>query len=143
MGNNPVGFKLQVSDPYDMYNRNMNIKGVEKMSLPDQLAQQQLDAYNAKDINQFVEVYHKEVTVRDFPSNEVVYSGIVPFKERYAKLFKDNPNLNAALVKRIVMGNKVIDHEYITGKEGMEPSEAIAIYEIEENKIKNIWFIRK
>jgi hypothetical protein len=115
---------------------------MEKLSLPKQLAQTQLDAYNAKDLGAFVKVYHEDVTVLNFPSNEVVDTGIETFRERYLTLFKENPNLHATLANRIVMGNKVIDHEQITGREGVEPFEAIAIYEIVDDKIKNIWFIK-
>ena len=49
----------------------------------------------------------------------------------------------AALVKRIVAGNVVIDHEHVTRTfpEGTGKIELVAIYEIQDGKIARAWFI--
>ncbi|ALC89276.1 steroid delta-isomerase [Bacillus sp. FJAT-18017] len=113
------------------------------MARPEELAQQQLDAYNKQDIDAFVSVYSKDVVVRNFPSNQVSLFGIEQFRERYANLFQTNPNQRAELKSRIVKGNIVIDHEYVTGRaNGEAVEEAIAIYEVSEDKILNVWFVK-
>ena len=43
----------------------------------------------------------------------------------------------------MVLGNTVIDHEIVTGREGADKLEIIAIYEIEDELIKKVTFIRK
>lgn len=112
------------------------------MYTPEQLAQKQLDAYNRQNIDEFVSVYDSDVIVMDFPSNELTLSGIEAFRMRYDQLFKQNPNQHAELKQRLVKGNIVIDHEYVTGRASGIDSEAIAIYEVENDKIKKVWFVK-
>jgi hypothetical protein len=112
------------------------------MYLPEQLAQMQLDAYNRQNIEEFVSVYSEDVIVMDFPSNQITLSGIKDFKERYKTLFENNPNQHAELKSRLVKGNIVIDHEYVTGRSSGIESEAIAIYEVNKNQIKKVWFVK-
>jgi hypothetical protein len=110
--------------------------------LPEQLAQLQLDAYNEKNIDEFVAQYDDNIVVMDFPTNKVTLEGKTAFTERYRKLFEENPQLNAELKKRMVMGNKVIDHEHLTGRANGTTGEAIAIYETNDTHIVKVWFIR-
>ncbi|MEO7462303.1 MAG: nuclear transport factor 2 family protein, partial [Ferruginibacter sp.] len=48
------------------------------------------------------------------------------------------PTLHCRLVNRIVEGNMVIDHEEV--KAGGRIMRAVAIYEIENGKIKRVYF---
>ena len=105
------------------------------------LAQKQLDAYNAQNLEEFLSVYREDVKVMEFPSNAVTTNGISEMRERYGKLFKDNPNNHAALLSRIVKGNNVIDHEHVTGRADGIERKAVAIYEIEGEKISKVWFL--
>ncbi|HYK75104.1 MAG TPA: nuclear transport factor 2 family protein [Pseudoneobacillus sp.] len=109
---------------------------------PEQLAQLQLDAYNSKNLEEFIEQYDDNIIVMDFPSNNVTLEGKPAFTERYKKLFIENPQLNAALKNRTIMGNHVIDHEFLTGRADGSIGEAIAIYEMNETHIVKVWFIR-
>lgn len=106
------------------------------------LAQRQLDAYNRQNIDEFLDVYSNEVIVMNFPGDEVVYKGKEKMRERYSMLFRDNPNQHAELLSRIVKGNIVIDHEYVTGRSGGQEIKAIAMYEMQDNKIQKVWFVR-
>ena len=49
------------------------------------------------------------------------------------------PGLYCRLVNRIIQGNMVIDQEEVWGF-GKEPIRAIAMYVIEEGKIKKVYF---
>ncbi len=106
------------------------------------LAQKQLDSYNNNNLEEFISVYSENVVVMDFPTNEVRISGISDFIKRYEELFKNNPNQHAELKGRIVKGNTVIDHEYITGRANGQNSEAVAIYEVSGEQISKVWFIK-
>lgn len=105
------------------------------------LAQKQLDAYNKQDLEGFLSVYSEEVEIMEFPSNNVTTRGIEEMKTRYGKLFKENPNNHAELLSRIVHDNKVIDHEYVTGRKNGIDKKAVAIYEIQGDKIAKVWFL--
>ena len=69
-------------------------------------------------------------------------SGVAQIRERFVARFKE-PNLHAHLVKRIVAGNVVIDHELVarTFPEGAGRVELVAIYEVQNQKIAKAWFI--
>lgn len=109
---------------------------------PEQLAQLQLDAYNSKKLTEFVDQYHDDIVVMDFPSNNITIEGKAAFTERYKKLFEENPQLHAELKNRTVMGNHFIDHEFLTGRANGTTGEAIAIYEVNDTHIVKVWFIR-
>lgn len=50
-------------------------------------------------------------------------------------------NVHADIQNRIVIGNKVIDHEYVTGLEEEKIKKAVAIYQVENSVIKRVWFV--
>lgn len=106
------------------------------------LAQQQLDAYNQQNIEEFLEVYSEDVVVMHFPGDEIVCKGKDKMRERYSQLFKNNPNQHAELLSRMVKGNIVFDYEYVTGRSNGQVIKAIAIYEILDNKIQKVWFVK-
>ena len=106
---------------------------------PAWLAQEQLDAYNAHDLERFVAVYAEDVRAYRMPSTEPFLSGKTQFAEHYAANRFNNAALRAELVNRIAFGNKVIDHERIFGI-GPRPVEAAAVYEIHDNLIQTVWF---
>ncbi|WP_096187103.1 nuclear transport factor 2 family protein [Evansella halocellulosilytica] len=112
------------------------------MNRAEQAAQKQLDAYNKGDIDAFIDVYHDDVKVYDFPSNELKLSGVKEMKKRYGKLFEDNPNQHAALLSRMTHGNIAIDHEHVTGRANGEDVYAIAMYEVIDDKITKVWFVK-
>ncbi|WP_299106966.1 amidohydrolase family protein [uncultured Tenacibaculum sp.] len=107
---------------------------------PEQLAQQQLNAYNAGDIEAFLAPYSEDVEIYTFP-NTLTNKGKDKIRPGYKEMFEKYPNLHCELVKRIVNKNTVIDHERITGI-GEGSFTAIAIYKIENGKIAKVYFVR-
>lgn len=107
---------------------------------PSELAQRQLDAYNAHDLEAFVACYHPDVEVLDFPAGTLRLQGLAPFRERYAEVLA-RPGLRAEVVRRIALGQVVIDEERVVGlRDGV--LEAVAIYEVEGALIRRVWFVR-
>ena len=106
---------------------------------PVLLVQEQLDAYNAHDLQRFLAVYSESIVVYRMPSTDPAISGKAAFGDFYAKNRFNNPALNAELASRMAFGNKVIDHERITGL-GDKPVEAAAVYEIRDGLIHTVWF---
>lgn len=101
--------------------------------------QRQLDAYNARDLDRFVAEYTDDVKVFRPPAAEPVLSGKAAFADHYARNRFTLPGLHADVVHRIVAGNKVVDHECIAGL-GDGIVEAIAVYEIDGERIRTVWF---
>src|SRR4051812_26206523 len=106
---------------------------------PELVVQRQLDAYNARDLQTFVAQYDDDVKVFRPPATEPVLSGRAAFAELYAKERFNLPGLKAEIVNRMVMGNKVVDHERISGVRA-EPFDAIAVYQIIGGLITSVWF---
>lgn len=106
---------------------------------PVDLAQRQLNAYNLRDIDAFLEPYADDVEIYTYP-DKLVYTGKEAMRARYSKMFDNTPNLHCELVSRIVHGDVVIDQERV--QSGDRIKHATAIYHIENNKIKKVFFIR-
>jgi hypothetical protein len=111
------------------------------MTLPEQLAQQQLDAYNKRNIEAFLVPYSDSVEVYIFP-NQLQYKGKENMRSQYKPMFERLTDLNCKLVNRMVMGNTVIDHEWVIFDKNQPGVSAIAIYTIQNNKIQKVHFIR-
>lgn len=106
---------------------------------PETIVQEQLDAYNSRDIDAFMETYSKDVKLYNFPKN-LATEGSTAMKKGYAGFFKSTPDLHCDIKNRMVIGNKVIDEEEVTANGNT--FSAVAIYEIENGKINTVTFIR-
>ena len=107
---------------------------------PAGFAQRQLDAYNARDLERFVQEYTDDVVVYRLPATEPVLQGKAAFAAHYAANRFNLPGLHAELVNRMVLGNKVIDHERVTGVQSTA-SEVAAVYEVTPAGIAKVWFV--
>ena len=106
---------------------------------PSALAQRQLNAYNLRNIDAFLEPYADDVEVYNYP-NDLRFKGKETMRKGYSKIFDNTPNLHCELLGRIVQGNIVIDKEKV--RFGDKVMEAIAIYHVENDKIKKVYFIQ-
>ncbi len=113
------------------------------MSSIEAIVQKQLDSYNARDLQSYLDCFADAVQVFSFPSGEMTYAGKAKLREMYADIFAASPNLHCELLNRIVFDNKVIDHEKVTGRKGVEVTEIVAIYEIQNGLIAKAHFMRR
>lgn len=102
--------------------------------------QQQLDAYNARDIEGFMQWWADDCEYYEFPSRLLAH-GAAAIRERHVTRFKE-PNLFGRLIHRAVVGNVVVDQERVTRTfpEGPGEVDVLAIYEITDGKISTAWF---
>ena len=82
------------------------------VSDPETVVQRQLDAYNARDLDTLLTIYAADAESFEHPA-KLLARGTEALRERFTLRFQE-PNLHAHLLKRIVMGNTVVDHERIT-----------------------------
>jgi hypothetical protein len=73
--------------------------------------------------------------------NQLMYQGKALMRQQYAGMFQQAVDLHCTLVKRIVLGNKVIDEESVIFQKGQPPMRAVAIYTIDKDKIAEVRFI--
>lgn len=113
------------------------------MSSAAVLAQRQLDAYNAHDLEAFVACYDSEVEVFDFPgAGEPSLRGREAMRARYGPMFTQG-TIHAELLGRMVIGSRALDHERVTGLGEGRVIFAVAIYEVTGGLIKKVWFLRE
>ncbi len=105
---------------------------------PTALAQRQLNAYNFRNIEAFLEPYADDVELYNYP-DKLIGKGKEEMRKSYSAMFEKVPNLHCELLGRIVQGNIVIDKERV--QFGKKIVEAVAIYHIENNKIKKVYFV--
>ena len=116
---------------------------VQEMT-PEQVVQKQLEAYNLRDINGFMSLIAKNVTFYNFSDGNITMSGASACKEFYSNLFEASPNLHSTVLQRTIFGNKIIDYERITGRNGNKDIvELILIYEVENEKIIKVTVLKK
>ncbi len=110
------------------------------MSKAEEIVQKQLDYYNNHDLKGFSSTYHEDIEILSLIDDRLIMKGKEALELRYEARFKDKI-IHAALENRIVIGNKVIDHEFVTGLEVGVVKKAVAIYEVEDQLIKRVWFL--
>ena len=108
---------------------------------PLAVVQRQLDAYNARDVDALVAIYADDARLYEHP-DKLVAQGAAALRARFSQRFTE-PNLHAALLNRIVSGNRVIDHECVTRTfpEGPGEIELVMIYEVADGRIAQAWSI--
>ncbi len=106
---------------------------------PETVVQRQLNAYNARDIEAFLDTYSEHIELYNF-NGPLLAKGKDQLRMTYSALFERTPNLYCKIENRIVQGNQVIDQEYV--RFGNDFLSATAIYEVENGKIKKVTFVR-
>jgi hypothetical protein len=110
------------------------------MRFAEGIIDEQLAYYNAHDLEGFASLYHDEIEAYAFESQEVLFSGIEALKTRYSQRF-ENKDLSVHIKQRMVLGQKVIDFEMVSGLEPGIVKEVIVTYLIEDEKIRRVWFM--
>lgn len=100
---------------------------------------EQLRAYNARDIDAFAATYSDDVCTYDMPHAKVMVRGKKELVEKYGSETFKREGLRAEILSRTVIGNKVIDHEK-TWSIRAEPVECAVVYEVHEGLITAAWF---
>ncbi len=112
----------------------------DQLTNPEHCVQQQLEAYNARDIEAFMQWWAEDCYYYGFP-DQLLAKGIAEIRERHLIRFRE-PNLHGRLITRLSLDNLVIDQEVVTRTfpEGPGEVDVIAIYEVAGGKITKAWF---
>ena len=111
---------------------------------PEQVVQQSLEAYNNRDIEKFMALFSNDIEMYNFNTGKLTAKGLPEVRKIYQDMFNVSPKLHSDILKRIVFDDKIIDHEYITGRMGSDaPLEIVLIYEVKAGKIVKTTAIRK
>ncbi|HKX35411.1 MAG TPA: nuclear transport factor 2 family protein [Rhizorhapis sp.] len=105
------------------------------------IAQKQLDAYNAQDLEAYVSFFAADCIVSGLNGVPTETSRDA-LHARYAKAFAQFPENKAVLKNRIAVGNSVVDHELVIRAPGGEQFEIIAIYTFKDGLISRVDFAK-
>ena len=115
----------------------------EKRS-PETIVQENLDCYNRRNIDGFMQSFTDDIALYEFGNPEPSYQGKEAIRAAYQRLFDQSPELHSTIVHRTVLGNKVIDHESITGRSGKaDVLELVMVYEVNDTHITRMTVLRK
>ena len=104
------------------------------------VVQGQLDAYNARDIVAFMRFWADDCQYFAFP-DQLLAAGAAAIRDRHLVRFQE-PDLYGRLIKRIDMGELVVDQEIVTRNfpDGVGEVDVVAIYEVRDGQIVRAWF---
>ena len=104
------------------------------------VADAQLAAYNAQDMEAYLALFHADAVLINLPDQTVVAEGLEAIREMYTARFA-TPGLHCEVHHRSEIGNIAIDRETVH-TDGNAPVDILAMYEVVDRKIKRIFFIR-
>ncbi len=105
------------------------------------IAQKQLDAYNAQDVDAMMAFYAPDVVVSGL-NGTPTETDREALRARYVKAFDQFPQNKAELKNRIAVGNTVADHEHVVRAPGGETFDVIAIYTFRDGLIARVDFAK-
>ncbi|MFI5156990.1 MAG: amidohydrolase family protein [Chitinophagales bacterium] len=106
---------------------------------PESIVQQQVNAYNAHNMEAFLQTYSDSAEIGDFQGMRLA-KGKDQLKKVFAPLLTPSSSIHCQIVSRMVQANFIIDKEHVTG---MGPSiDGLVIYEISKGKIVKAQFIQ-
>ena len=108
--------------------------------MQEEVISRQLECYNAHNLEGFCSWYSDEPELRNMGDTEPFIKSKDTLRETYRKKFLNNA-LQVRIENRIVKGRYVIDHEKVEGV-GEKVLEVVVIYEVVDDLIKRVYFIR-
>jgi len=109
---------------------------------PEDVVQQQLNAYNARDIEAFLAAHSPHIKMFDHP-DRMLLSGLDEMREAYMPSFENAPDLHCEIINRIASGNFVIIKGKISGLQDDKVMRGVVIYEVREGLIQQVWILRE
>ena len=108
---------------------------------PRAIADRQLAAYNARDLDAFCALFAPDAVLADLPSGAVVAAGAAAIREFYRARFA-TPDLFARVHAKIDLADWAVDRETVYGLAG-GPVDILALYEVKAGLIRRVFFLRE
>lgn len=104
--------------------------------------EEQLKAYNNRDIESFIINFSEDCKIEDGEGN-LIMQGRSNIYQSYRNMFEASPDLHCKIVNRIVLSEYVLDEERVTGRMGnTEENHVVAVYRVQNNMITHVRFLR-
>jgi hypothetical protein len=108
------------------------------MQTPEEVAQANIDAYNAHDVEALIATFSPSATFGQL-GGRILLDGRGSMQRYYTQLFHARPTLHCAVKQRTVMGPFVVELQEISGDDqpGMQ---AMMISEVRDGRIVKVWY---
>jgi hypothetical protein len=123
-----------------------NVSLSAQTKAPDVIVEEQIAAYNARDLELFCSFYAngiRYVELKDDLSTTTLMDGKDDLRKNFETTFKNNPAIQCTAVEKMVQGNKVIVKERFTGRADNKNLEVVFIYVVTDEKITNVARVKK
>jgi hypothetical protein len=100
-----------------------------------------VEAYNGRDAKTFSEFFAIDAQCFEHP-NRLAQRSRQEICDTYTEVFRRVPQNRTTVLHRIVIGNRVIDHERVQRAPDVAPFDAVAIYELHDGLIQRFDLVR-
>ena len=112
----------------------------DKHRSPRAVADLQLAAYNARDMDAYLALFHEDAVLTNLPDGNIVASGMAEIRSMYEVRFA-TPGLRCEVHHRSEIGDVAVDRETVF-TDTAPPVDILAMYYVRDGKIAKIFFIR-
>ena len=102
--------------------------------------ERQLKAYNSKNLEEYIVNFSDDIKGYEFPEN-LLFEGKEQFRLFFNQRFLNSRELNCKINHRIILNDRIIDHEIIKGIIE-NPLEVVVIYSFKNNLIYRLDFLK-
>ncbi len=107
---------------------------------PQDIVNDQIAAYEAGDAERFAACFSADAVCRNLPSGQIIASGRAEIARVWGAVFARGAR-RATIEARIIQGPFVVDQERVRQAGRDEVIAAVAIYEVRDGEIGNVWFL--
>lgn len=100
-----------------------------------------VEAYNRHDAKAFSEFFAVNAQCFEHP-NKLAQGSRQEIFDTYTEVFRRVPQNRTTVLHRIIIGNRVIDHERVQRAPDTVPFDAVAIYELRDGLIQRFDLVR-
>jgi hypothetical protein len=116
---------------------NTEIRQERKMS-PSEIVDASVIAFNAHDIHAFAAYFSLDVKLVEHPGRTKA-SSRAELKTIYTQLFANSPHIKTTVVQRLIVGNRVVDHERVQRSPDAASFDVVVINEIKDGHIEKLY----
>jgi hypothetical protein len=116
---------------------NAEIREERKMS-PSEIVDASVVAFNAHDAHAFAAYFARHVNLVEHPSRTKA-SSRAELKQIYTQLFANSPHIRTTVVQRLIVGNRVVDHERVQRSPDTASFDVVVINEIKDGRIEKLY----
>ena len=107
---------------------------------PEAIVQQGANAFNAHDLDGFLDAFAPTLQVYAHPDS-LVMDGRAALRRQYEETFRTADQLHVQVHHTAPLGNTVVLHETIFGVPGAPPDEQVVLYRVANGAIERVWLV--